>query len=67
MTVSCPFCETVFDNPDSWCPHFLGTQADLTLDDYKDFISGDFPADTVTDEDDNPFYFMCRTLENDDD
>lgn len=61
MAVECPFCKTVFDNPDAWCPHFIGTQADLTLDDYKDFISGEWPAEMVSDEDDVPFYFLKRT------
>lgn len=61
MSVQCPFCQTAFDNPDAWCPHFIGTQHDLTLDDYKDFISGEWPGEVVTDEDDVPFYFMKRT------
>ena len=61
MPVACPFCNTLFDNPEAWCQHFIGTQADLTLDDYKDFISGDWPAEVVTDEEDVPFYFLQRT------
>ena len=63
MPVKCPFCDVAFDNPDAWCPHFIGTQADLTLDDYKDFISGEWPAEVVADEDDEPFYFLKRTEE----
>jgi len=61
MSVECPFCHTVFDSPEAWCPHFIGTQSDLTLDDYKDFISGEYPAETITDEDEIPFYFLERT------
>jgi hypothetical protein len=66
MPVHCPFCHTAFDAPDSWCPHFIGTHDDLTLDDYKDFISGDFPAQTVTDENDLLFYFMERNVDDSD-
>jgi hypothetical protein len=65
MPVTCPFCQTEFNSPDAWCPHFIGTQADLTLDDYKDFISGEFPAQTVADEDELPFYFMVRNPDQD--
>lgn len=61
--VACPFCGAEFATPDDWCPHFIGTQADLTLDDYKDFISGEFPAETVADEEGQPFYFMKRTAD----
>ena len=58
--VTCPFCGTAFTQPDDWCPHLLGSHADLTLDDNKDFLSGEFPAEIVADEDGNPFYFMKR-------
>jgi hypothetical protein len=58
--VTCPFCDITFDTPEAWCPHFLGTQDDLTLDDYKDFISGEWPAETVPDEEGTPYYFMQR-------
>lgn len=66
MPVKCPFCDVAFDNPDAWCPHFIGTQADLTLDDYKDFISEEWPAEVVTDEDELPFYFLKRTDDTED-
>ena len=62
--VTCPFCATVFDTPEAWCPHFIGTQDDLTLDDYKDFISGEFPAETVADDEGTPHYFMQRVQED---
>lgn len=65
MAVVCPFCKITFDNEDAWCPHFIGTQPDLTLDDYKDFISGEWPAQVVADDDDDtPFYFLQRTEES---
>lgn len=60
MTIACPFCQTAFQSPDDWCPHFIGLQGDLTLDDYKDFISGEYPAETVGDDDGNAWYFMNR-------
>lgn len=63
MSVHCPFCQVAFDTADAWCPHFIGTQADLTLDDYKDFISGEWPAEVASDEDETPFYFLQRTEE----
>lgn len=63
MPVRCPFCETPFDSPDAWCPHFIGTQADLTLDDYHDFISGEYPAESVADEEGELYYFMMRNPE----
>lgn len=63
MSVECPFCQVLFDNPEAWCPHFIGTQSDLTLDDYKDFISGEWPSEVVADEDETPFYFLQRTEE----
>lgn len=62
MSLRCPFCDTQFQEPDDWCPHWLGAQADLTLDDYKDFISGEFPAQTVADEDGTLYYFMVRDM-----
>ncbi len=63
--VVCPFCGTAFDAPDAWCPHFIGTQADLTLDDHKDFLSGEFPAETAADEEGTPYYFLNRNPEDD--
>lgn len=62
--VRCPFCDTEFATPDAWCPHYLGVQADLTLDDYHDFISGEYPAETVEDEEGNAVYFMKRLIED---
>jgi hypothetical protein len=61
--IVCPFCSAVFASPEDWCPHFLGTQSDLTLDDYKDFISGRYQAETVADEEGIPYYFMVRETE----
>ena len=58
--VVCPFCGTTFVAADSWCPHLLGPQADLTLDDYHDFISGEYAAKTMEDADGEPWYFMVR-------
>jgi hypothetical protein len=59
-SILCPFCSIDFSAPDAWCPHFLGTHDDMTLDDYKDFISGEWPAETIADENDLPYYFMKR-------
>jgi hypothetical protein len=59
--VTCPFCGTVFARHDDWCPHLLGSQADLTLDDHKDFLSGEFPAEEVADEEGTPYYFLDRS------
>lgn len=60
MGVECPFCGQPFEQPGDWCPHFIGLQADLTLDDYKDFLSGEFPAETADDGQGNVFYFLNR-------
>lgn len=59
--VACPFCGVEFREPGDWCPHYIGLQEDLTLDDYKDFISGEYPAETVPDEEGNAHYFLKRT------
>lgn len=63
--IVCPFCKTPFDSADAWCPHFIGLQHDLTLDDYKDFISGEYPAETLADSDGNTYYFLKRTMDED--
>ena len=60
MTVKCPFCDAAFGSVEDWCPHFIGFQADLTLDDYKDFISGQYPAETADDGEGSLYYFLDR-------
>lgn len=66
MSVRCPFCGEVFDNPDAWCPHYVGTHAELTLDDHKDILSGEFPAEVVEDDEGVAYHFILRTGDDDD-